>query len=57
MTGRDQLRSRLVEEIREIESLITDIEEEQRSLADHLADLRMLLTQLLEANAQLGPEA
>jgi hypothetical protein len=57
MTGPDQLRSRLVEEIREIEALITDIEEEQRSLADHLADLRMLLTQLHEASAQLGPEA
>ena len=55
MSEQDDLRRRLTVEVLELEVLIREMEREQRSLADHIAELRALLAHLREVQAQLSP--
>ena len=55
MSEQDDLKRRLTVEILELEVLINEMEREQRSLAEHLTELRALLAHLQEVQAQLSP--
>ena len=55
MSEQDDLRRRLTVEILELEILIREMEREQRSLDEHIAELRALLAHLQDVEAQLSP--
>ena len=55
MSEQDDLRSRLAVEVLELEMLIGEMEREQRSLAEHVSELRTLLSHLREVQSQLNP--
>jgi hypothetical protein len=55
MSDQDTLRRRLALEVLELEVLIKDMEREQASLAQHVAELRALLAHLREIQSQLSP--
>ena len=55
MSEQDDLRRRLTGEVLELEVFIREMEREQRSLAEHIAELRALLAHLREVQAQLSP--
>ena len=54
MSEQDDLRRRLAMEIRELDVLIKEMEREQRSLAEHIAELRALLAHLQGIQEQLS---
>ena len=55
MSDQDTLRRRLALEVLELEVLIKDMEREQASLAQHVAELRALLVHLRDIQSQLSP--
>jgi hypothetical protein len=55
MSKQDELRRRLDVEVLELEMLIKEMEREQQSLAEHVAELRALLAHLREIQSQLTP--
>ena len=57
MSEQDDLRRRLAVEVLELEVLIKDMEREQGSLAQHVAELRALLSHLRDIQSQLSPSS
>ena len=55
MSQQDDLPRSLALEVLELEVLITEMEREQRSLAEHVGELRALLTHLRDVQSQLSP--
>jgi hypothetical protein len=55
MSQQDDLPRRLAVEVLELEVLIVEMEREQRSLAEHVHELRALLAHLRDIQSQLAP--
>ena len=55
MSEQDELRRRMAVEVLELEVLINEMEREERSLADHLVELRTLLAHLRQVQSQILP--
>jgi hypothetical protein len=53
MSEQDDLGRRLAVEVLELEMLIAEMEREQRSLAEHVAELRTLLAHLRDVQSQI----
>jgi hypothetical protein len=55
MSEQDHLGRRLAVEVLELEMLIAEMEREQRSLAEHVAELLTLLAHLRDVQSQITP--
>ncbi len=55
MSEQDELRRRMAVEVLELEVLINEMEREERSLAEHLVELRALLAHLRQVQSQISP--